>query len=71
MICLIYVREKDQLKKKLIAYDDFPRKFPSSLELSQRSEMIKYIRGVDMSFYKEDSSVAYICLFVLELLLYV
>ncbi|CDY16158.1 BnaA09g28920D [Brassica napus] len=34
MICLIYVREKDQLKKKLIAYDDFPRKFPSSLELS-------------------------------------
>ncbi|CAF2045552.1 unnamed protein product [Brassica napus] len=26
--------EKDQLKKKLIAYDDFPRKFPSSLELS-------------------------------------
>ncbi|CAF2106567.1 BnaC08g04830D [Brassica napus] len=27
MICLIYVREKDQLKKKLIAYDDFPRKF--------------------------------------------
>ncbi|KAF3511580.1 hypothetical protein F2Q69_00004824 [Brassica cretica] len=33
--------------------------------------MIKYIRGVDKSFYKEDSSVAGVCLFVLELLLYV
>lgn len=33
--------------------------------------MIKYIRGVDMSFYKEDPSSAYVCLFVAELLLYV
>ncbi|KAG2289828.1 hypothetical protein Bca52824_049432 [Brassica carinata] len=38
------------VEEELIAYDDFPRKFPSSLELSQRSEMIKYIRDARVIF---------------------
>lgn len=64
---LISFREQDRLKKKLIAYDDFPWKLSSSIELPQGSEMLKYVGGVDMSFSKEDSSVACACLVVLEL----
>ncbi|KAL0666418.1 hypothetical protein Bca4012_029122 [Brassica carinata] len=42
--------EEGSVEEELIAYDDFPRKFPSSLELSQRSEMIKYIRDARVIF---------------------
>uniref|UniRef100_A0A1J3DAY9 Endonuclease V n=1 Tax=Noccaea caerulescens TaxID=107243 RepID=A0A1J3DAY9_NOCCA len=62
-----WTEEQDRLKKKLIAYDDFPWKLSSSIELPQGSEMLKYVGGVDMSFSKEDSSVACACLVVLEL----
>ncbi|CAE6166609.1 unnamed protein product [Arabidopsis arenosa] len=62
-----WTEEQDQLKKKLIAYDDFSWKLSSSMELSQGSEMLKYVGGVDMSFCKEDSSLACACLIVLEL----
>lgn len=64
---MISFREQDRLKKKLIVYDDFPWKLPSSMELHQGSEMLKYVGGVDMSFSKEDSWVACACLVVLEL----
>lgn len=64
---MIAFREQDQLKKKLIAYDDFTWKLSSSMELSHGSEILKYVGGVDMSFCKEDSSVACACLVVLEL----
>ncbi|XP_010438076.1 PREDICTED: endonuclease V isoform X2 [Camelina sativa] len=59
--------EQDELKKKLIEYDDFTWKLSSSMEPPQGSEMLKYVGGVDMSFSKEDSSVACACLVVLEL----
>ncbi|VVB10890.1 unnamed protein product [Arabis nemorensis] len=59
--------EQDRLKEKLIAYDDFPWKLSSSMELREESETLKYVGGVDMSFSKEDSSVACACLVVLEL----
>ncbi|KAL0698169.1 hypothetical protein Bca4012_054291 [Brassica carinata] len=62
-----WTEEQDRLKKKLIAYDDFPWKLPSSTELSQGSETLKYVGGVDISFSKDDSSVACACLVVLEL----
>jgi deoxyribonuclease V len=62
-----WTEEQDELKKKLIAYDDFTWKLSSSTELSQGSEILKYVGGVDMSFCKEDSSVACACLVVLEL----
>ncbi|KFK29703.1 hypothetical protein AALP_AA7G168100 [Arabis alpina] len=54
-----WTEEQDGLKKKLIVYDDFTWKLSSS--------MLKYVGGVDMSFSKEDSSVACACLVVLEL----
>ncbi|CAH2077393.1 unnamed protein product [Thlaspi arvense] len=62
-----WIEEQDRLKKKLIAYDDFPWKLSSSVELPQGSEMLRYVGGVDMSFAKEDPSVACACLVVLEL----
>ncbi|ESQ54077.1 hypothetical protein EUTSA_v10025966mg [Eutrema salsugineum] len=62
-----WTEEQDRLKKKLIAYDDFPWKLSSSLELPQGSEMLNYVGGVDMSFSKEDPSIACACLVVLEL----
>ncbi|KAF3548978.1 hypothetical protein DY000_02010196 [Brassica cretica] len=63
-----WTEEQDQLKKKLIAHDDFPWKLPSSpTELPQGSETLKYVGGVDISFSKDDSSVACACLVVLEL----
>ncbi|KAL0798240.1 hypothetical protein Bca101_053414 [Brassica carinata] len=62
-----WTEEQDRLKKKLIAYDDFAWKLPSSAALSQGSETLKYIGGVDISFSKDDSSVACACLVVLEL----
>ncbi|KAL0791542.1 hypothetical protein Bca101_007788 [Brassica carinata] len=63
-----WTEEQDQLKKKLIAHDDFPWKLPSSpTELPQGSETLKYVGGVDISFTKDDSSVACACLVVLEL----
>ncbi|KAF8053437.1 hypothetical protein N665_1415s0013 [Sinapis alba] len=62
-----WTEEQDQLKKKLIAHDDFPWKLPSSTSLPQGSETLKYVGGVDISFSKDDSSVACACLVVLEL----
>ncbi|KAH0915435.1 hypothetical protein HID58_029881 [Brassica napus] len=59
--------DRDRLKKKLITHDDFPWKLPSSTEHPQRSETLKYVGGVDISFSKDDSSVACACLVVLEL----
>ncbi|CAF2242367.1 unnamed protein product [Brassica rapa] len=62
-----WTEEQDRLKKKLITHDDFPWKLPSSTEHPQRSETLKYVGGVDISFSKDDSSVACACLVVLEL----
>ncbi|KAJ0247440.1 Endonuclease V family protein [Hirschfeldia incana] len=62
-----WTEEQDQLKKKLIEYDDFTWKLPSSTAISQGSETLKYVGGVDVSFSKDDSSVACACLVVLEL----
>ncbi|CAN8326730.1 unnamed protein product [Cochlearia groenlandica] len=64
----IWTEEQDRLKKKLIAYDDFSWKLSSSsMELSHESETLKFVGGVDISFSKEDSSIACACLVVLEL----
>ncbi|CAN6869191.1 hypothetical protein Bca4012_044555 [Brassica carinata] len=62
-----WTEEQDRVKKKLITHDDFPWKLPSSTEHSQGSETLKYVGGVDISFSKDDSSVACACLVVLEL----
>ncbi|XP_010526288.1 PREDICTED: endonuclease V [Tarenaya hassleriana] len=64
-----WIEEQDRLKKKLIMYDDFPWKISSSSPSMDHSDSdkLKYIGGVDMSFSKEDSSVACACLVVLEL----
>lgn len=62
-----WTEEQDQLKKKLITHDDFPWKLPSSTELPHGPETLKYVGGVDISFSKDDSSVACACLVVLEL----
>ncbi|XP_018450423.2 uncharacterized protein LOC108821928 isoform X2 [Raphanus sativus] len=63
-----WTEEQDQLKKKLITHDDFPWKLPSSTALPQGpAETLKYVGGVDISFSKDDSSVACACLVVLEI----
>ncbi|KNA21022.1 hypothetical protein SOVF_047010 isoform B [Spinacia oleracea] len=64
---------QDELKRKLITEDDFPWEIPSSSSSvdfgdgGERKEGLKYVGGVDISFLKEDPSIACGTLVVLEL----
>ncbi|KAL2896642.1 Endonuclease V [Bienertia sinuspersici] len=65
---------QDELKKRLVTEDDFPWELPSSpsssssfVSLGERKEVLKYVGGVDISFLKEDPSVACGTLVVLEI----
>uniref|UniRef100_A0A803LYW7 Endonuclease V n=1 Tax=Chenopodium quinoa TaxID=63459 RepID=A0A803LYW7_CHEQI len=70
-----WIEVQDELKKKLIKEDGFSWEIPSSsssveLEMGdggERKEELKYVGGVDISFLKEDPSVACGTLVVLEL----
>nr|CAD1832045.1 unnamed protein product [Ananas comosus var. bracteatus] len=56
-----WIKTQDLLKKKLVLEDDFGWKVPSkesSLGGSDNKEKLKYIGGVDISFLKEDPSLA-------------
>ncbi|XP_057516459.1 uncharacterized protein LOC130797741 isoform X2 [Amaranthus tricolor] len=72
---------QDQLRKKLVIEDDFSWEFPSTSSSSSSSssssfvdlegrekkkEVLKYVGGVDISFLKEDPSIACGSLVVLE-----
>ncbi|XP_020109750.1 endonuclease V isoform X2 [Ananas comosus] len=56
-----WIKTQDLLKRKLVLEDDFGWKVPSkesNLGGSGNKEKLKYIGGVDISFLKEDPSLA-------------
>ncbi|XP_065855189.1 uncharacterized protein [Euphorbia lathyris] len=60
-----WLETQHSLKKRLIEEDDFEWKLPNSS--SEKDAVIKYVGGVDVSFLKEDPSVACGSLVVLDL----
>lgn len=60
-------RVQDSLKERLITEDDFNWKLPNSIELKEEEVLLKFVGGVDISFSKEDPSLACGCLVVLDL----
>ncbi|KAK4853694.1 hypothetical protein QYF36_013105 [Acer negundo] len=69
-----WIEVQDELKKGLITEDDFTWKLPSPIENEEEEEeeeedgaLLKYVGGVDISFSKEDPSIACGCLIVLQL----
>ncbi|KAK9207680.1 hypothetical protein WN944_000026 [Citrus x changshan-huyou] len=63
---------QDELKKRLITEDFFTWNLPNSTTTNTSSKeeeeaLLKYIGGVDMSFSKEDPSIACGCIVVLDL----
>lgn len=61
----MFLRAQGLLKKKLIKEDEFTWKIIA--EAKGEGDVLKYIGGVDISFLKEDSSVACGTLVVLDL----
>lgn len=61
-------RVQDSLKKKLKVKDDFKWQIPiSSHEKANETQELKYVGGVDVSFSKDDPSIACGTLVVLDL----
>ncbi|KAH9798428.1 endonuclease v [Citrus sinensis] len=63
---------QDELKKRLITEDFFTWNLPNSTTTNtstkeEEEALLKYIGGVDMSFSKEDPSIACGCIVVLDL----
>lgn len=70
ILWVLNFRIQDELKKKLVTEDDFNWELPSSssyVDFGERKEVLKYVGGVDVSFLKEDPSIACGTLVVLEL----
>ncbi|XP_072963831.1 uncharacterized protein [Typha angustifolia] len=64
-----WIETQDLLKRKLVLEDDFRWMVPSqgfSPDGSNKREKLKFIGGVDMSFLKEDPSVACAALVILD-----
>ncbi|KAE8656662.1 hypothetical protein F3Y22_tig00116997pilonHSYRG00126 [Hibiscus syriacus] len=59
---------QDTLKKRVITVDDFPWRLPSPQSQTEQQQHLKYVGGVDVSFSKEDPSMACGSLVVLDLL---
>lgn len=57
-------RAQDELKTKLVSQDVVNWKLPSSCD---DKELLKYVGGVDLSFSKQDPSIACATLVVLDL----
>ncbi|GMH11805.1 hypothetical protein Nepgr_013646 [Nepenthes gracilis] len=69
-----WIDTQDALKKRLVTKDDFTWRLPSSIPErdgegggGERKEVLKYVGGVDISFSKEDPSIACGTLVVLDL----
>ncbi|KAG6706324.1 hypothetical protein I3842_07G218300 [Carya illinoinensis] len=65
-------RAQDMLRRRLVTEDDFAWKLPKTTsrgreEEPEEVEMLRYIGGVDVSFSKEDPSVACGTLVVLDI----
>ncbi|KAM3199643.1 endonuclease V isoform X2 [Capsicum annuum] len=61
-----WIRVQDSLKGRLITEDDFKWRLPTR-EKEGSCEILKYVGGVDLSFSKDDSSIACGTLVVLDL----
>ncbi|XP_059460605.1 uncharacterized protein LOC132189821 [Corylus avellana] len=61
-----WIEAQDMLKRRLITEDDFTWKLPTTTSAEEEVEMLRYVGGVDMSFSKEDPSVACGTLVVLD-----
>ncbi|CAN4095586.1 unnamed protein product [Withania somnifera] len=61
-----WIRVQDSLKGKLITEDDFKWRLPTR-EKEGSCEILNYVGGVDLSFSKDDSSIACGTLVVLDL----
>ncbi|KAA3490386.1 Endonuclease V [Gossypium australe] len=59
---------QDTLKKRVITVDDFPWRLASQSESEPQQQQLKYVGGVDVSFSKEEPSMACGSLVVLDLL---
>ncbi|KAL4333996.1 hypothetical protein GQ457_07G043600 [Hibiscus cannabinus] len=60
---------QDTLKKRVVTVDDFPwRLLPPPSQSESQQQQLKYVGGVDVSFSKEDPSMACGSLVVLDLL---
>ena len=55
------------LKNRLITVDDFPWRLPSPQSNSRHEQVLRYVGGVDVSFSKEEPSMACGSLVVLDL----
>jgi deoxyinosine 3'endonuclease (endonuclease V) len=55
------------LKRRLVTEDDFTWKLPTTTSTEEEVERLRYVGGVDMSFSKEDPSVACGTLVVLDI----
>ncbi|KAB1204515.1 Endonuclease V [Morella rubra] len=67
-----WIEAQDVLKGRLITGDDFSWKLPATTSMEERKEeqeeeMLRYVGGVDVSFSKEDPSVACGSLVVLDI----
>ncbi|CAK9152203.1 unnamed protein product [Ilex paraguariensis] len=69
-----WIKAQDSLKRKLITEDDFKWKLPTTQQAlggkedaEESSGVLKYVGGVDLSFSKDDPSIACGILVVLDL----
>ncbi|XP_078162096.1 endonuclease V family protein isoform X2 [Carex rostrata] len=62
-----WVRTQDLLKRKLVAVDDFTWKLTCCDLDSGTNERLRFVGGTDISFLKEDPSIACAALVILEI----
>lgn len=63
-----WIEAQDDLKRRLITEDDFSWKLSKQKEEEEKEEvLLRYVGGVDISFSKEDTSVACGTLVVLDI----
>ncbi|XP_050363851.1 uncharacterized protein LOC126782615 isoform X2 [Argentina anserina] len=65
----IWIQAQDELKQKLIAQDDFQWRLSTTAPTSDQDEVevLKYVGGVDISYSKQDTSMACGTLVVLDI----
>ena len=62
-----WIEAQDDLKRRLVTEDDFSWKLSKENEEEEEEVLLRYVGGVDISFSKEDTSVACGTLVVLDI----
>ena len=62
-----WIEAQDDLKRRLVTEDDFSWKLSKENEEEEEEVLLRYAGGVDISFSKEDTSVACGTLVVLDI----